>query len=394
MDASQAQRVIESLRKGIPPDGFVRHFTVGRSKEISELQQRLQDCAGTALLLKANYGSGKTHLLRFIREEALAQNYAVSVVTLDSSANVRFNRMDQMLGAICRNIEIPGAHGVKGVRYFLESLKEKIQEEADGEFWTKLSNGGKWDYSQCLQSRALFVAVRAWVFDDRDVCLLIEDWLLNPWQYKTERKRLYLTLVENMRRHFRDPRSAAKFYADEVFTFHTNGYAQSWATVRDLDCLARAAGMQGLIILFDEYEDVITNLKNVSHQEAAFWNLFDFFSGQAFPVKTFYAVTPDFVEKCKNRLSAKGRWDFDFSRFDALPRFEMSPLDLSHLVDLGKRIASVHALAYGWNSQAAVSGSDISAWMQEATRVQVQDRTRHAITLAVKQLDSICQDDE
>ena len=42
MDVSQAQRIIESLRKGIPPDGFVRHFTVGRKAEIDDLiHQRL-----------------------------------------------------------------------------------------------------------------------------------------------------------------------------------------------------------------------------------------------------------------------------------------------------------------------------------------------------------------
>lgn len=392
MNASQAQRVIESLRKGIPPDGFVRYFTVGRSKEIRELRDRLQNSDGTSLLLKANYGSGKSHLIRFIREEALEQNYAVSVVTVDSSAAVRFNRMDQILGAICRNIEVPGQCDSKGVRCFFNVLKQKIREKAKGEFWDELSNDWKWDYSERLDSPALFMAIRSWAVGNEEACFLIEDWLLNPWQYRSQRKKLYTSLIENMRKHFRDPRPEWKFYADEVFMFHTSGYAQSWAALRDLDCLARAAGLHGIIILFDEYEDVITNLRNVSHQEAAFWNLLHFYSGKKFPGKSFYAVTPEFVEKCKNRLLNKGKWDFDFSRFDALPRFEMSPLELSHLVELGKKIVSVHALAYSWDAQAAVGESDIMAWMQKATMVQVQDRTRQAIILAVKQLDSLFQD--
>ena len=71
MQPNEARRVIESLRKGIPPDGFVRDFTVGRREEIKELQRHLSDAGGTALLLKANYGAGKSHLIRFIREEAL-----------------------------------------------------------------------------------------------------------------------------------------------------------------------------------------------------------------------------------------------------------------------------------------------------------------------------------
>src|SRR3712207_1493887 len=111
MNASEAQRVIESLRKGIPPDGYVRHFTVGRQSEIEDLSDRLRRGQPGALLLKANYGSGKTHLLHFIRETALAEGYAVSLVTLDAKSAVRFNRMDQVLGAICRGIESPHQAG-------------------------------------------------------------------------------------------------------------------------------------------------------------------------------------------------------------------------------------------------------------------------------------------
>jgi chromosomal replication initiation ATPase DnaA len=68
MESRQAQRVIESLRQGIPPEGHIRRFTVGRKSEIARLTTRLDKSESGALLLKANYGSGKTHLLRFIRE--------------------------------------------------------------------------------------------------------------------------------------------------------------------------------------------------------------------------------------------------------------------------------------------------------------------------------------
>jgi hypothetical protein len=394
MDPNEARRVIESLRKGIPPDGFVRDFTVGRREEIKELQRRLSDADGTALLLKANYGAGKSHLIRFIREEALEQRFAVSVVTLDSSSAVRFNRMDQVFGAICRNIEVPKKSNTRGIRCLLDVLKNQISDRTEGPFWNDLSNGWKWNYSEHLDSPALFVAVRAWATGNVEACDLIEDWLLNPWQYKRQRKKLYCHLVENMRKHFRDPRPEWKFYADEVFMFHTGGYAQSWAALRDLERLACAVGLKGLVILFDEFEDVITNLRNVAHQEAAFWNLFHFYSGKQFPGKTFYAVTPEFVEKCKIRLLKKGRWDMDLSMFDALPKFEMSPLSRPHLFSLGEKIVDVHRLAYEWNGQFSVGRDDLETWMKEATAVQLQDRTRQAITLMVKRLDSLFQDAE
>src|SRR5258708_73029 len=98
----EAQHIVESLRKGIPPYGYIRHFTVGRESEIRQLSDRLQRSKPGVLLLKANYGSGKTHLLRFVRESALEAGYAVSFVELDAKSGVRFNKMDQILGAIWR----------------------------------------------------------------------------------------------------------------------------------------------------------------------------------------------------------------------------------------------------------------------------------------------------
>jgi hypothetical protein len=103
MNPTEARRVIEALGKGIPPAGFVRYFTVGRKSEIQTLSDYLQGSKSGALLIQANWGSGKSHLLQFIREEAIAQNYAVSSVELDAKAAVRFNRMDQIFGAVCRS---------------------------------------------------------------------------------------------------------------------------------------------------------------------------------------------------------------------------------------------------------------------------------------------------
>src|SRR4051794_20860991 len=108
MNQGEAIKAVESLRKGIPPDGHVRHFTVGRESEIDHLAVRLRKQQTGALLLKANYGSGKSHLLRFLRETGLTEGYMVSTVTLDSKSAVRFNKMNQIVGAIWRGLEVPG----------------------------------------------------------------------------------------------------------------------------------------------------------------------------------------------------------------------------------------------------------------------------------------------
>lgn len=392
MDSAQAQIVIESLRKGIPPNRFVRHFTVGRKTEIYDLTKRLQTQDGTVLLLKANYGSGKTHLLKYIREEALGRHYAVSVVTLDSSSAIRFNRMDQVFGAVCRNIEIPQVLDNKGLLPFFNFLVDSMSKREDSLIWREISNNWKWDFSEVLDSQAVFVGLRAWATRKTEATNIVEDWFYQPWQYKTQRKKLYHHLVENLRTSFRDSRQYWKFCEDDVFSFHTQGYAQSWAGLRDFDRLARAAGLKGLIILFDEYEDIITNLKNISYQETAFWNLFRFYNGKAFPGKTFYAVTPEFVEKCKRLLSQKRRWDFDFSRFDALPTYEMSPLTEPELEELAMRILEAHGIAYNWEPDLVMKASHLRGIISKATSLQIQDRARHVIKSIVQALDELLQE--
>ncbi|MEG4332353.1 DUF2791 family P-loop domain-containing protein [Microcoleus sp. AT9_A2] len=389
----EVQRVIESLRLGIPPDGQVRYFTVGRLSEITELTARLQQGKTDALLLKANYGSGKSHLLRFIRETALKANFAVSSVTLDAKSAVRFNRMDQMLGAVWRGLEIPNNSEDRGVRPFFDWVCEQARESKGtaGKQWQKITNNGQWDFSQSLESPAIFIALRAWMSGrvNKD---LVEDLLFQKSNYKTQ--DIYQELIHKTRMCYRKELELTRTikwqnYTTKalLFDFKAQGYAQSWAAIRDIHTLACASGMRGMIILFDEFEDVLSNITNIAHQEMAFQNLFQFFAGQQFQGMSFFAVTPEFVSKCRNRLISKGRWDYDYAQLDALSTFEMSPLELSQLQELTIKIKDFHGIAYGWDTNSSAIELGLTAIVKKTGTIAVQDRTRQTIKEVVKFLD-------
>jgi hypothetical protein len=125
----------------------------------------------------------------------------------------------------------------------------------------------------------------------------------------------------------------------------------------------------------------------VDYQEAAFWNLFRFYAGTPFPGMTFFAVTPEFVQKSEELLLKKGRWDFDYARFQALPSFQMSPLKDEDLIDFAGRILTTHALAYGWNPADHLTPATIKRIVRRELSVQVQDRVRHTIKGIVSMLD-------
>lgn len=215
------------------------------------MTDRLDKGKSGALLLKANYGAGKTHLLRFIREYALDKGFAVSSVTLDLRGAVRFNRMDQIFGAVCRNIEIPSMPGAKGIRPFFDFVAQLIEDAKNAKensYWRQLTNEWRWDFSDVLASPAVFVGLRAWGTANASARDLVEDWLFQPWVYQSQRRKLYTELVDGLRRYFRGSRAEYQFYADEVFRFDTEGYAQSWAALRDVHKLACTTDLKGLII--------------------------------------------------------------------------------------------------------------------------------------------------
>ena len=203
---------------------------------------------------------------------------------------------------------------------------------------------------------------------------------------------LYDKLVASLRKYFLEPRSEYFFYKDGLFGFDNNGYEHSWAALKDLCTLSQNLGQKGLVLLFDEFEDVITNLNNISYQESAFWNLFTFYAGRKFPGISFFAVTPQFVEKCKTLLMRKGKWDYDFSRFEVIPSFQISPLDKAQLRSLTLKIAKVHGLAYDWKPTSEISEKEMDSVIDEAISVPVQDRTRQAICSIVRFLDQIFQE--
>ena len=396
MNAIEAERVIESLRHGIPPEGHVADFTVGRQEEILELADILDDNSSNAILLKANPGSGKTHLLKLCREMALGVNYAVSLITLDSQSGVGFDGMDQVFGQICRQMELPGS-SEKGVGPLLAavhkscsstSLPENLQSSV-----SRLNNSGHWDICWSLGSPAVFVALRAWGAGDQRLRERIEDWLCNPWQYKARSKELYQCCVHDLRRSFRDPRPERKFYEDDVFSFSTQGFRQCWDGLNDLDTLSHIAGHRGMILLVDEFEDVIHNMRYKKRQQAAFWNLFQFFSQRRFGSLSLFAVTPDFVHNCKDVLLRKEIWDYDdYSWFDQMRAFRMSPLEEGHLLEFSRRIVPVHFLAYGWAANQPVVERRLSEVCKYGMRIPVQDRVRQTIIKMVGQMDAMMQD--
>jgi len=392
MNQVEAEKIIESLRMGIPPDKEISLVTVGKYEE--KIQEILKNRAPQSFLIEADYGYGKSHLLKLINEEGLKAGFVTSLVVLDAKANSRFNRMDQIFGQICRNIQVPNKNK-RSIRY----LFDELFRNSNSRFIHLLSNNGIWDFSNLLKSQAMFIALRAWFFSYQhchrnfnNLDDLIEDWLINNHIYSKNRKKyLYDKLISSLKKWFLDSRYPWQFYRDNIFNFQAEQYKQSWDAISDLNTLAKATGYKGLIILFDEFEDVIYNLKNIRWQEAAFRNLIWFFSLEKLKNISFFAVTSSFTYKCKKLLQEKERWDFSYSTFNELPKFEVKILSLDELIELSDKIITIHEIAYGWKTD-SYDREHVHSVCKESASLPKEIRVRRTIEDVVKALDECLEE--
>jgi hypothetical protein len=419
MDISEARRAISSLRMGIPPEGFIRYFTVGRVTEIEQLANHLARTKSKALLLKANYGSGKTHLLRYIRELALEEGFAVSTITLDAKAAVSFNRMDQVFGAVLRNIELPNRKEKGPAALFgaiLRSMNspcndpdrkrqldavattwyfdlEPFRKHGNEDFLKMFQNTSSFVKSQngVLNSYPLFLGLRAWIAGKSRPALFpglyeqVEAWLCESWQpvyTKTWLKQRFVTALKR-------PNSRYQFEPDskEQYSLRFADGIYARIALAELNKLAVLAGYKGLVLLVDEFEDVLYNLSRIDYKLDALINLFKIAKGE-YPGPSFYAVTPGFVTKCKEILLNKGYalegTPFDYNQLDS---FEMSPLGIKELDALAWKIVGVHGIAYSWAAPQVVKVNDLNQAINILAKIRSEDRARYIIKEVIKILD-------
>lgn len=380
-----AEHVIEQLRYGIPPSGVTREFTVGRNDQIKQLVNSLEDRQDRSLLIHANYGAGKSHLLHVLQELALERRFVVAFIVADANGDVQFNRMDTVLGEVCREIQVPGMDE-KGIGTLFDVYRRVNEADLDGqiqEYRKNISSSNRWDSDHgSLWAPGIYVALRAWLHrsNDQECREYIRDWLGRP--HGRRPRDLYLTLVQQ----FDDPRPQWRFTRDDVFSFRARNYRSSWAALRDFDVLARCSGYRGLVLLVDEFEDVIYNLSRVSYKQEAFRNLFRFFAGRYSLGRSYFAVTPDFTLKFKEELRKRGVYD-DPPNFDELPCFRLDPIDINDVVSLAKKIRNVHSRAYGWRAEEEIDDDELEGYCVELMMTDSPNKIREVVVSVVALFD-------
>jgi hypothetical protein len=106
-DIRQCKRIINAVKSGVVPDAELRSICVGRDKEIKEFERCIEltkEGHSVVKFITGTYGTGKSFLLKVIKQIALKENVVVASVKIEK--NFKFNKGEEIYYQIMHNLSI------------------------------------------------------------------------------------------------------------------------------------------------------------------------------------------------------------------------------------------------------------------------------------------------
>ncbi len=254
----KAHRMIEAFRLGIVPTQDVSDFTFGREREINLISSALTSLNngnGGVITFEGEYGTGKSHLLEYVRSQALKKNFVVSSVELSTEetqparpkriyreliANLRFltNNQSQSEGEVKRNqLQIPDHHLEGGFR---DLMRDAVKQYKSPSYLG-------------IKDHIFFAPVLSRLAKIDDHSLKSEVF----WQWiEAESTKEYAMGSTTKSEKFQSPyRISGAWNIPALYDFSTAADFYCYL-ISGLSCLCRNLNYNGLVLLLDEVETV------------------------------------------------------------------------------------------------------------------------------------------
>ncbi|ACX52857.1 hypothetical protein Adeg_1768 [Ammonifex degensii KC4] len=373
----QAVATIEALRSGVTSRHLAAIFSYGREALLERVEHDLEEVAREghprALLLRGNFGEGKTHFLNLIFNRAREKNFVVSFVALNKETP--FNRLDRVYPKVVAGTYLPGVEepGFEALLRDLcsghpltEDLLATVREELHPKLFHVLEN---------------YLATG----DTYHQHLLYSD-LAGEWLPPAQLKSLHRL---NFGRALKIPPFRPQ--------------ADAWDYFRFLAQLIKKRGFAGWVLLFDEFE--LMGVLGIAARSEAYVNLARFLfpqekeelpytytvfgiadqlwtlrllpPGQRRPDKE--EVTARFRVKGEPEKAERARQAIDTLLRDAV---DLNPLSSSEIQMMLSKVVELHARAYGWQPEV-----DPAELLQKLLSNLKAQRLRTKIRYAVEYLD-------
>lgn len=303
-----ARSIIRKLNIGIPPTwSEVDYFDIKISDKLDKyLNKLLEDKLDKrSSFIYANPGFGKSHFLSNVKKYAYENQFNVVQVELNTQMSVRFNRFDQILESIIKNIRFTDELGGEMNFFDLLDLFYLKLTEGSAEFpWGPLKEVH--DLCNSILFKRLIIAWTHFRHDGRENEIeKVIDIFSNVATSSIKRKTEFKNLLE-----YSFPRNFYEQYQKTFFAIYPNqfwpyvlykgNYKQSWLFFVDILNLSKMLLNQRTLLVFEEFED-ITNLKSKYLIKALgnltrIMDLIDEMHG----VYSLFVITPEFYTKVQD----------------------------------------------------------------------------------------------
>lgn len=298
-----AMQVVESLRKGIPPQRGVDLFSVGNEKLIDGIKRYHLPGIGDRGIIRfvsGSWGAGKTHFFRLLSEVAFQTDCLVSNVELDIHS-AALNKFEKVFYAIVSHVLTPayftenaGQEAAPFGRVVRESLaylatgSRAIGSEIPYEQYTKASEALMSDHGIDIDFKKMVQKYwETFLPESADPAIVeqaraeILQWFSGEGTIGNYRKRFGVSKMVN--------KENAKLMLQSLAGF------------------VRLSGYRGLVILFDEAEQAYSVMRKSALRDAqnnllSLINNIESLSG----LFLLYATTPDFYTDPKHGIVTYG----------------------------------------------------------------------------------------
>lgn len=354
MDMDQrtmATQIVESLRRGIPPQRGVDRYSVGNEKlldgvkkfHLSGISER-----GIIRFISGSWGAGKTHFFRQLRETAFENDCLVSNVELDVDS-AALNKFQSVFSTIVRQIATPSYHAghttleaapfgtvVRESLAWLATGTREITTEIPYEHYTKATEALMTDYGIDIDFKKMVQEYWKTFLPEAPDPAVVE---------QTRGEILQWFSGEGTVGAFRKRFGVSKTVSKE----------NAKLMLQSLAGFVRLSGYKGLLILFDEAEQTYSVMRK-SALRAAHNNLLSLINNiESLPgLFLIYATTPDFYTDPKHgiviygALSGRiGKPEERHSRaLDTIWNLDAVETKLENYQEAAKKIRSVYVEAY------------------------------------------------
>lgn len=363
LEQYQAEEVVESLRSGVPPRRFVSAYSSGLDSFIRNVRKRhleSRSARGRIRFLSGSWGSGKTHLLRLLSEEAFDAGYLVSTIELNKD-EAPFNKFEQVFFRIVRSLTSPEMYRDNDLRQatpFGEVLRRALVGQQQPE--EKLSETYGRARAALLHANEIDIDFRRVVDKYWETFTITVD---DPTVLEEERGRLL--------QWFSGEGTLAQYrreYGIQKVVDRGNAHLMFQSLTR----FARHLGHRGVLVLMDEAEMTFATMQKAALKQAHN-NLLHLINGveESEGLMLIYAAVPNFYDDPQRGIQTYGALaqrigvpeDHAPRALERVWNIDEVETTLEHYQEAARKLRDLYLEAYGDDEVPLPSDAELDTWV-------------------------------